>query len=179
MKQLLVIGDSNLRNSIDNRIRNDPLIKEFSENIFYIAVGGTGTYDLRFVVQDANRFDVVLTVLGNNDLSRLSDEQIIHNFEQFFNNIDKKTSKFLLGFLPRRDHQNSFVDGVIVNPVTQINLKLYEKFPNFYVSPRDFKREDFGIDMPGYDDPWDPAHLNELGIKHMARFLKSFCEKHL
>ena len=60
----------------------------------------------------------VLTVLGKNELTSLSDEQIIHNFDQSLNNIGKTTLKFLLGFLPRRDHQNFYVYGVLVNPVT-------------------------------------------------------------
>ena len=48
------------------------------------AVGGRTTQKLRLVIaENAANFDIVVLIVGNNDLRDRSDEQIIHNLHQF------------------------------------------------------------------------------------------------
>ena len=147
-------------------------------SITYDARGGRGTSHLKELAETANKFSEVLIVLGNNNLGRLSDDEIIDNIRGFADSLDKKIKLRITAFLPRMDHDSVWSGefGNWVNPVTRINKKLQREFGHKVASARNFERKDFGFsNNSGELD--EPYHLNELVFKHMLRFIELECHK--
>ena len=65
-------------------------------SITYDARGGRGTSHLKELAETANKFSEVLIVLGNINLARLSDDEIIDNIRGFADSLDKKKSNCVL-----------------------------------------------------------------------------------
>ena len=167
MACLLVIGDSNLRRALPWLEENESVLRY---PVTFDHQGGRTTLDLRFLSEKANQFSHVLVVCGNNDVNKLTDDQIVHNFKQFMSSLKKGVEVRIMGFWPRKDHKEEFNADTMAfeNPVTRINLRLFKEFKKEYCSPRDMKYEDF-LDN-------DNCHLNETGKQHLSRFIYRQCK---
>ena len=61
------------------------------------------------IAENAAKFDIVVLIVGNNDLRDRSDEQIIHNLHQLKSAIQSLHPGVIFkigGFLPRKDHRS-------------------------------------------------------------------------
>ena len=66
---------------------------------------GRWKFHLKELAETANKYSEVIIDLGNNNLGRLSDDEIIGNIIGFVDTSDKKIKSRITGFLPPTYHK--------------------------------------------------------------------------